>query len=82
MSDPVMRPGTCRSCGAPIVWVETELGTPMPLDVEPCPDGNITVEGGKARVLRATLFEQPPAGPRFKSHFSSCPHADMHRRKK
>ncbi len=35
--------GTCRSCGAPVYWTETEKGKRMPVDREPGDDGNIVL---------------------------------------
>jgi Holliday junction resolvasome RuvABC endonuclease subunit len=34
----------CRSCGAPIEWALTEKGRPIPIDVQPVPDGNILLK--------------------------------------
>ena len=44
--------GTCRSCGAPIVWVKTAKGKKMPLDREPNEAGNITLMDGAAVVVK------------------------------
>lgn len=46
---------TCArpKCSGTITWVRTVNDRPMPLDVEPVPDGNVVLErGGFARVLR------------------------------
>lgn len=65
----------CRSCGAPMRWVETSAGRRMPLDPDPSSAGNVVIEAdGKARVL-------PPVeaarytGEKFTSHFATCPDA-------
>lgn len=83
---------TCRSCGAPVVWARTTDGKPMPLNAVPDPAGNVAAHrdptavsayGGAlvARVLKAG--EEPaPWEVRGTSHFSSCPNADEHRKKK
>lgn len=82
---------SCRSCGASILWVWTEAGKRMPLDAQPCEDGNIEIVGereteqGSAPLVRylkegegdLCLLEPPP---RYRSHFARCPHAAEHRR--
>lgn len=74
----------CRSCRAPVIWVVSERGKSMPVDVEPVPDGNLVLEttGGKltARVHAPDLFAGPPRAPLHKSHFATCPDADGWRR--
>lgn len=50
----------------------------MPLDQEPCADGNIAVEGDVARVLKKG---EEYDGPRYKSHFATCPAAAAFRRR-
>lgn len=83
----------CRSCGAPIVWVETEAkgdkpGRKMPLDADP---ENLsraaTFDNGNIIFTKATtgdgtpIVRYVPAGPgRARSHFASCPNAKSHRR--
>lgn len=34
---------TCRKCGKAMDWARTELGKPMPLDLEPHPNGNVVI---------------------------------------
>lgn len=59
----------CRACGAPIRWVRTTRGKSMPLDAEPDPTGNVTIEGGVAVV-----HGQPPiTGPVYMPHHATCP---------
>ena len=63
--------GTCRACPAKILWAKTERGNSIPLDPDPVPDGNIVVtDAGVAHVLRAT---EMATGPRYVSHFVTCP---------
>jgi len=71
----------CRSCHAPVRHVVMATsGKTMPIDVEPVSDGNVVVdEAGAARVLGK---DEAHDGPRFKSHFASCPQAGAWRRKK
>lgn len=71
-----MERSTCRSCGAPIVWVVMfPSGKRMPLDAKPI-SGLIRVEPGS-----------PPTGhaygeQRYLSHFATCPNAAQHRKPK
>lgn len=83
----------CRSCGAPVVWVETEAtatkpGRRMPLDADPerptkalrVDDGNVIFTGQRSGS-GAWLVRYVGKGPgRFRSHFASCPQAAQHRR--
>lgn len=73
--------GKCRSCGKTIWWLTTTAGNTMPVDPEEVPDGNIVLVDGKAHTLRGDLFEEKHEGPRYKSHFATCPQAAQHRRK-
>lgn len=72
-----MTAGTCRSCGAPVRWVKTNTGRPMPLDPEPVPTGNVVMCLGLAHVLRE---DRDPQVERFNAHFVTCPHAAQHRK--
>ena len=78
---------TCRSCGAPILWVRTERDKRMPLDAAPVP---ATAQRGTF-VLRdkgsaegplaiAATPAQLPGEVYYVSHFSTCPQAAEHRR--
>ena len=55
----------CRSCGAPIVWFCTKNGKRMPVDAE---------------TTQPTDAEHQLDLKRHRSHFSTCPDADKHRR--
>lgn len=74
----------CKSCGAAIRWVlSATTGRRMPLDAEPSDAGNVTVDQ-RMRGPTATVWpagEPPPAdlGPRYVSHFATCPNARRHR---
>ena len=72
----------CKSCCAPIRWARTAAGKPIPLDLEPVPGGNIQLRDGVARVLTPieAMIEPLEGGPRFLSHFATCPYADEHRK--
>jgi len=76
-------PGVCRSCKAPIFWVD--INDKMhPVDREITPDGNIVLwrkeETGylHGKVLKKN--EVPPPGcVTRKSHFATCPNSKEHR---
>lgn len=68
---------TCRSCSAPIVWAKTANGKAMPLDAEPTAMGNVTLDGG---VIRLSTADYNALGPRYTSHFATCPNAKGHRK--
>lgn len=57
--------GYCRSCGAAITWMETELGRRMPMD------RGFTVAERLPGFLRVYCDQ---------SHFSNCPDAKKHRK--
>jgi len=83
----------CRSCKAPVLWVQTEAGKAMPLDPEPHADGNVEMTGrvarsklgGMVQVVRvvapqSSLFGDE-APTRYLPHFATCPQADEHRQR-
>jgi hypothetical protein len=75
-----VQPGKCRSCGAPIWWVETEKCRDIPLNPTPRPDGNMVIDGGLAvHYDPGDMFHAALA--RYVSHFVDCPQADRWRRK-
>lgn len=78
-----MQQAKCRSCGAVIYWVRTEATDAlMPIDAVPVDDGNVVLVNEKARYMKGDLFEAKTEGPRYKSHFATCPNAKQHRKKK
>lgn len=66
--------GECRSCGAEVIWVETEKGRRMPVDAESTEGGNIVLVDGVAKYVKAGEGTHV-------SHFVTCPNAKSHRRK-
>lgn len=70
----------CRSCNAAVVWAVTHKGTPVQVDPEPRPDGNIRLEEGADKTVAhyikksdtQSLFDE---GPRYVVHFATCPQA-------
>ncbi len=69
---------TCKSCGARITWLTTAAGKAMLVDEDPVPYGNIVVvDGTRCRVLeRGEEYD----GPRYVTHFATCPQAPDWRR--
>ena len=65
--------GQCKSCNAHILWVETENGKRMPLDLEPERRFVIEAEAG-ADPMKARLRNT------YVSHFATCPNADRWRK--
>ncbi len=63
-------PGTCKSCGAAILWVPTQTGRPMPLDAA----GQRRIVLGQHTGIAHVLMS-------YTSHFATCPQAGQHRRK-
>lgn len=71
----------CQSCGAAILWAKTSKGKPIPLDAKPREDGNVVLEpNGVAFVIGPLERVQRGRETRYVAHFSTCPHADEHRR--
>ena len=63
----------CKSCNAAIIWVKTVNGKLMPLDEAPVTMMLIEPsQPGIQPTARAVAVR--------KSHFSSCPNADQHRK--
>ncbi len=81
--NPPRTQSACRSCGARVVWVHFNGArgqlTNAPLDAAPHPDGTIAVENGLAWVIRSDF---PYEGPRYRSHFATCPQAAWWRGKR
>lgn len=90
-----MKVTTCKSCGAPIVWIKTQNGRSMPCDV-PAVDyqenykGSSLIVTDDGRVRRATIIKKPItssglqpviSGKGYISHFATCPYANKYRRR-
>ena len=72
---------TCRSCGAPILWIRTQDGKRMPLDANPLPHnvlGGWIIDGPVGRPYEP-LFDSP-ARTRYQAHWATCPKAKQHPR--
>jgi hypothetical protein len=77
----------CGSCQAPIIWAETRNGRSMPVDPEPTKGGNVLLTD-RTHLGRRPLATVLGAASRFgrtglrESHFVTCPHSTMWRRKR
>lgn len=73
----------CTSCSAKILWVNSATsGRPMPLNAEPRANGNIVIIDGVGHVIGDDLMVSDTYdGPRYVSHFSTCPWAEKHRKR-
>jgi len=74
----------CRSCKKPIMWAVTEKGHRIPIDPEPCTDGNILLRarGHFVPPLAIVRFAIPvEETARFKSHFATCPQSSSWRKR-
>lgn len=75
----------CRSCGAPVRWVTvaSTVGTwpykAMPVDAEAVEGGNVEVAANGLAIVHGQP-ELDPQGPRYVSHFATCPQAGEWRR--
>ncbi len=79
-----MDTGTCKSCGAAILWARTANKKLMPLDPQPFAGGNIRLdEDGSCVVLSGdALLTHRGEMLLYVSHFASCPGAGSHRKPK
>lgn len=79
---------TCKSCGAPIVWIESPKHKWIPCDEGLIPyqedrsekDAIVTQKG---EIIRCRLtFDGEPTGMGRIAHWATCPAADLYRRRK
>ena len=61
--------GSCRSCGARVLWARTPAGKLMPL-IEKRVATHVYYGGGKGEWVEVLTF---------KPHFADCPQADLWR---
>lgn len=78
-----MRLATCRSCGAQIIWAETESGKMNPLDARTSPAGLFAIDDTTSPPRVARIGESASPQPEgFTSHFATCPNAETHRHRR
>lgn len=82
---------SCRSCGAKIIWCETDAGRRAPVDAHTDIEGPLVLwfkDGVQrashvASLTPAQLALFGSAGTfRHRSHFETCPNANKHRKSK
>ena len=73
----------CRSCGAEVVWTQTTKGKAMPVDAEPVSTGNVQLipQADPRESPLAVVVGRRVEGPKYVSHFVTCPQAAQHRKK-
>lgn len=80
--------GTCRGCGAALVWIPTPGGKSMPCDAEQVlyrarkgAKGKVVTPNGQ--VLSADINVQPEQAPGvgYVPHWATCPEAEKFRRR-
>lgn len=77
----------CRSCGEPIIWAKVWItGTPIPIDPDPVPNGNIVMRSRRPYVEVAStnqIKDAKKAGlDLYVSHFVTCKDGDKWRRQR
>lgn len=75
----------CKSCETAIVFVKSERGKAMCIEMKPSADGNVVIDVKSdgscvARVVKPEEFARFPV--RYLSHFARCPNAASHRSKR
>lgn len=69
-----MSGSTCKGCGAPIWWVTTAAhGRAMPLDPDPTPTGNVTLDPQGRAVVHAAGQATLDDAERYMPHHATCP---------
>lgn len=71
----------CRSCGQEIAWIELKSGKRMPVDLPPIDPKEVkhgeTLISDDGRVVTTGMgIVLNDFQDYYRSHFSSCPHAD------
>jgi len=71
----------CKSCGVPVTQAYTKAGTPVLMDVQPSPAGDIWLETKPDGSVLATIMlssssrramPEHGAGGLYKCHFATC----------
>ena len=82
-----MRGGTCRGCGAPIIWIKTSAGKSMPCDDTPIyyiqrANGTkkIVTPNGEVISCEYTINPHEATGIGYAPHWGSCPCAGKFKR--
>lgn len=81
-----MNGATCRSCGAPIIWLQTPKGKWMPADeglvpYKENPEGKERIVTDRGEVIPCDLtFDGWPTGMARIPHWATCPNAAKHKK--
>lgn len=79
---------TCKSCGAPIIWIQSPKGKWIPCDEGLVPyvedkNGKSSIVTQRGEIIRCRFVNADEAtGFGRVSHWGTCPNAEQHRRKK
>ena len=79
---------TCKSCGAPIIWIQSPKGKWIPCDEGLIPykadrSGKEAIVTQKGEIIRCNLtFEGKGDGAGRIAHWATCPAANLYRRRK
>lgn len=79
---------TCKSCGAPIIWIESPKGKWIPCDEGLIPykqdrSGKEAIVTQRGEIIRCRLtFDGDPTGMGRMTHWATCPNANQHRRRR
>ena len=77
--------GTCRNCGAPILWFKTEKQKNIPVDPEPVtPEENKDAKFVLDDEEPGVVFWVPQServGKLYVTHFDTCQHPDAIQRR-
>lgn len=83
-----MRNGTCKGCGASIVWIGMPSGKSMPCDASPVyykmnAKGKDKIVTPNGMVITCDVVTNPSKadGYGYKSHFATCTKSDRFRKK-
>lgn len=77
----------CKSCGAPIVWIQSHNAKWIPCDEGLIPyqedrSGKDAIVTQKGEIIRCRLtFEGKADGAGRIAHWATCPNAEQHRRR-
>lgn len=73
----------CRKCQRPIVWTRDRSGFRFPVDAAPVSTGRFDVFArGRDLVSREIRPDERFDGPRFASHFLTCPEGSESKRER
>lgn len=74
----------CGSCKAPVIWAVLASSRRIPIDAEPCEQGNVSLSRQPYGVLATPVKAMLAFGRKDlrRSHFATCPNAQKHRQER